>query len=73
MRSFSPGSIGLWSCVVNTGWALRHSTARESPQFAMYRCSRDMNAQTAVVPDLSAPDASSGIPRIASSCCRNPE
>uniref|UniRef100_A0A182SEI7 Uncharacterized protein n=1 Tax=Anopheles maculatus TaxID=74869 RepID=A0A182SEI7_9DIPT len=72
MRSFSPGRIGLWSCVEKIGCPFWQSTARESPQFAMYRCWREMNAHTAVVPDLSTPVASSGRSRIDSSSCRNP-
>uniref|UniRef100_A0A182JKH4 Uncharacterized protein n=1 Tax=Anopheles atroparvus TaxID=41427 RepID=A0A182JKH4_ANOAO len=72
MRSFSPGRIGLWSCVVNTGCPFWQRTARESPQFATYRCWLEMNAQTAVVPDLSTPDFSSGMSRIDASSCRKP-
>ena len=73
IRSFSVGKTGLWSCVEKTSWPALHRTARESPQLATNTWRGEINAQTAVDPDLSSPLASSGSIRILSSRLRKPE
>ncbi|KAG7283193.1 hypothetical protein CRUP_000555 [Coryphaenoides rupestris] len=72
MRSFSRGLQGLWSSVEKHTCALRHRTARESPQLMKKRCSGDRRTPTAVDPLRSTPFRRSEKLRICSSMRRNP-
>merc|ERR1719187_258481 len=63
---------GLWSCVTRAGLPLTQKTPLLSPQLASMRNLSVIRAQTAVVPDLSSPLATSGIFLNFSSSSRKP-